>query len=187
MKKQVTILIGAILVMTVGMAGFATALLSTTTEVATGTTAATATNTTNLHTVNISENNAVGSYLVDQDGMTLYNFSADSPGTSACYSDCLVTWPIFLAEQVTVPETLNASDFGTVNRTDGARHTTFKGMPLYYYVGDTNPGDTTGKGISSFGGVWNVVVVNAAANATTEGATPTAETTTAASSTIAGY
>ena len=31
---------------------------------------------------------------------------------------------------------------------------TYKGLPLYYYKGDKNPGDTNGNNI---GGVWSVV------------------------------
>ena len=34
---------------------------------------------------------------------------------------------------------------------------TYNGHPLYYFVGDTKPGDTTGEGINAFGGGWDVL------------------------------
>ena len=34
---------------------------------------------------------------------------------------------------------------------------TYNGHPLYYFVGDAKPGDTTGEGIIAFGGGWDVL------------------------------
>jgi predicted lipoprotein with Yx(FWY)xxD motif len=34
---------------------------------------------------------------------------------------------------------------------------TYNGHPLYYYVGDTNPGDTNGEQLNQFGGLWYAV------------------------------
>jgi len=47
-----------------------------------------------------------------------------------------------------------AGDFGAIARDDGKKQTTYKGMPLYYFAGDKNPGDTAGQGM---GGNWYVV------------------------------
>jgi predicted lipoprotein with Yx(FWY)xxD motif len=54
---------------------------------------------------------------------------------------------------VTVPEGLNAGDFGTVTREDGKQQTNYKGSPLYYFGGDKVPGDVQGQGV---GNVWFV-------------------------------
>ena len=43
--------------------------------------------------------------------------------------------------------------FGTVTRADGSAQLTYNGRPLYFYIKDTNPGDTKGQGV---GGVWYV-------------------------------
>ena len=41
--------------------------------------------------------------------------------------------------------------------TSGAKIATAGGWPLYTFVQDQKPGDVTGEGISSFGGVWYAV------------------------------
>ena len=46
-------------------------------------------------------------------------------------------------------------DFTIVDRTDGTKMWAFKGMPLYLWIKDTKPGDTTGDGV---GGVWHTAV-----------------------------
>jgi polyisoprenoid-binding protein YceI len=45
-------------------------------------------------------------------------------------------------------------ELGTVEREDGGTMVTYNGMPLYYWIKDEAPGDTTGHGV---GGVWAVV------------------------------
>ena len=42
--------------------------------------------------------NALGSILVDADGMTLYGFTPDEGGTPTCYDDCATAWPPLLAD-----------------------------------------------------------------------------------------
>jgi hypothetical protein len=46
--------------------------------------------------------------------------------------------------------------------TGGREQVTERGDPLYRFSGDAAPGDARGQGISSFGGVWRVVVVSKA-------------------------
>lgn len=106
------------------------------------------------HAVKVSQKDGVGSFLVDTKGMTLYSFKKDSPGKSACEGDCLAKWPLYFRESVAVKDGVKAEDFATITRADGQKQTTYKGMPLYYFVGDKNPGDTTGQGVKD---VWYVV------------------------------
>ena len=42
-------------------------------------------------------------------------------------------------------------------RSDGSREVTYAGHPLYYYAGDSAPGQTNGQGSDSFGSPWWVV------------------------------
>ncbi|HUI69750.1 MAG TPA: hypothetical protein VL354_04460 [Spirochaetia bacterium] len=95
-------------------------------------------------------------YLTDSKGMTLYYFTLDTNGQSACYGDCEKAWPIFYAKDLTVSSDLDAADFGTITRTDGTKETTYKGWPLYYWVQDKAPGDMTGEGVH---GVWYILKV----------------------------
>ena len=106
------------------------------------------------HAVKVSQKDGVGSFLVDTKGMTLYSFKKDTPGKSACEGDCLAKWPLYFREAVAAKDGVKAEDFATITRSDGQKQTTYKGMPLYYFSGDKNPGDTTGQGVKD---VWFVV------------------------------
>ena len=107
----------------------------------------------NSHAIKVSEKAGVGKFLTDSKGMTLYIFKKDSPGKSVCAGPCVEKWPLYSREQVEVPKGVNAADFGTITREDGKRQSTYKGWPLYYYVGDKASGDVHGQGL---GDVWFV-------------------------------
>ncbi len=106
------------------------------------------------HAVKVAKKDGVGSYLTDIKGMTLYSFKKDTPGKSACEGECLAKWPPYYVETVAPKDGLKAEDFGTITRADGKKQTTYKGMPLYFFVGDKKPGDTAGQGLKD---VWYVV------------------------------
>ncbi|WP_276351379.1 plastocyanin/azurin family copper-binding protein [Cohnella caldifontis] len=108
-------------------------------------------------------------YLVDGKGMSLYYFDKDPKGASVCSGDCLVKWPAFHADQVIVPSGLSAADFGEIIRPDGAKQTTYKGYPLYYWYQDAARGDTKGQGV---GDVWFLVDPAAFAETAAEKAVP---------------
>lgn len=97
-------------------------------------------------------------FLTDSKGMTLYYYTLDTDGQSACYGNCANAWPIFYVPAISVPSTLSAGDFGTITRTDGTQQTTYMGWPLYYWFKDKNPGEMTGEGV---GKVWYIVPVPA--------------------------
>jgi predicted lipoprotein with Yx(FWY)xxD motif len=105
-------------------------------------------------TVLVSETPELGEFLTDAEGMTLYLFTKDEPGVSNCSGDCLANWPAFTAEEpLTLPEGVPGT-LGTITRDDGTTQVTYNDWPLYYWVGDQAPGDTTGQGV---GDVWFVV------------------------------
>jgi predicted lipoprotein with Yx(FWY)xxD motif len=109
------------------------------------------------YTVMTTTNSQLGTFLVDSKGVTLYNFTIDSYDKSACTGGCVGVWPVFYTSTVTVPADLKASDFTSFTRSDGKMQTAYRGMPLYYYIGDTGPGTTTGNALNQFGGLWYVV------------------------------
>ncbi len=105
--------------------------------------------------VNVGQNSALGSFLVDSKGMTLYLFTKDTPNTSNCYGGCAGYWPPLLTSGAPVAGAgVNASLLGTTKRTDGTMQVTYNGWPLYYYVSDKAAGDTTGENVQS---VWFVI------------------------------
>ncbi|SDG21625.1 COG4315 family predicted lipoprotein [Pelagibacterium luteolum] len=91
----------------------------------------------------------IGEVIADADGMVLYTFANDEPGVSNCYEQCAVNWPPFFAEEGDVAE----DPYSIVERTDGTMVWAKDGMPLYYWIEDTEPGMTTGDGV---GGNWDV-------------------------------
>jgi hypothetical protein len=50
-----------------------------------------------------------------------------------------------------------AGRIGTVTQPRGGSQVTYNGHPLYYYVGDHSPGQTTGQGLNQFGALWYVL------------------------------
>lgn len=106
--------------------------------------------------VEVKAKDGIGYYLVDENGMTLYQFKKDSPGKSVCMeaNGCLERWPIFYAERVDPSGGVSPAAFDTITRQDGQKQSTFKGLPLYYYAMDKAPGDTNGQGVNN---VWYVV------------------------------
>jgi predicted lipoprotein with Yx(FWY)xxD motif len=103
-------------------------------------------------------NSDLGTILVDSNGRTLYLFEADKGGKSACYGQCAQVWPPFIAKgKVTAGPGADASKLGTTKRNDGTLEVTYNGLPLYYYVSDSKPGDTTGNDVTQFGAQWYAV------------------------------
>lgn len=101
----------------------------------------------------ISAGAGFGNILTDQRGFALYFFAPDASGTATCTGSCETVWPVFYAEDATLPSNLNIADITTITRSDGKKQTAFKGWPLYYYAGDTKSGEVKGDGI---GGNWSV-------------------------------
>jgi predicted lipoprotein with Yx(FWY)xxD motif len=105
--------------------------------------------------VALGKSDALGSFLVDDKGMTLYLYTKDTPNTSVCYDKCATAWPPLLTSGAPLGDTgLDASKFGTTSRTDGTTQVTYNGWPLYYFAKDKQAGDTTGQKVGS---VWFVV------------------------------
>jgi predicted lipoprotein with Yx(FWY)xxD motif len=100
----------------------------------------------------------LGTILVDSKGITLYDFVKDKGTTSVCYGACAALWPPLLTtgKPVAGPG-VHKSLLGTTKRKDGKLEVTYGGHPLYYFVTDRKPGQTTGQGVNQFGGPWWVL------------------------------
>ena len=101
----------------------------------------------------------LGQLLVDGQGRTLYLFEADQPGMSSCNGACASAWPPYLSDATPHAGTgVTGSLLGTSARgDDGGTQVTYDGHPLYYYAGDSEPGDTAGQGLDQFGAKWYVL------------------------------
>jgi predicted lipoprotein with Yx(FWY)xxD motif len=100
-------------------------------------------------------NSSLGSILVNASGKTLYLFKADVGTKSACTGACATAWPPLLATGApTAGSGLTASKLGTITRPGGKQQVTYNGHPLYLFIQDQKPGQTTGQGVTAFGAAW---------------------------------
>ena len=97
-------------------------------------------------TISATEVSGLGSVLVDSEGVTVYEFTPDEGMTSVCYGECEAAWPPVVASgKVTAGEGAMSADLGTTKRKDGTEQVTYKGHPLYTFVGDKAPGEANGQ------------------------------------------
>jgi predicted lipoprotein with Yx(FWY)xxD motif len=97
----------------------------------------------------------LGSILTDADGATLYVFTNDSDGQSACTGQCAATWPPLAAAGEPTGDDAVTGELGTIERDDGTTQVTIEGMPLYHFAPDAGAaGSVKGQGV---GGFWFVV------------------------------
>ncbi len=100
----------------------------------------------------------LGRILVDSRGITLYDFVQDKGHASTCYGACAALWPPLTTKGKPVAvRGVRGSLLGTTKRKDGKLEVTYNGHPLYYFVSDTKPGQTTGQGLNQFGAPWWVL------------------------------
>ena len=91
--------------------------------------------------------------LVGANDMTLYTFDKDEQGVkSNCYDQCATNWPPLLVPA----DTAVSGEWTLMDRTDSDQKiVAYNGWPLYFWIKDTKPGDTTGDGV---GEVWHTAV-----------------------------
>ena len=100
----------------------------------------------------------LGRVLVDAHGKTLYIWAHDKGINSSCYGDCAEYWPPLLSRGKPVAGSgAQAALMGTSRRSDGRIQVTYAGHPLYCFVQDRKPGQTSGEGLTGFGGRWDPV------------------------------
>jgi len=96
--------------------------------------------------------------LFDGDGRALYAFTSDPRAQSVCTGACAATWPpYFVAGNVRAGRGSEPSLLATIRRSEGGRQVTYAGRPLYYYVGDREPGQVLCQNVVEFGGTWLVI------------------------------
>jgi predicted lipoprotein with Yx(FWY)xxD motif len=103
--------------------------------------------------IDLVKDPTLGDYLVDKNGMTLYTFSKDEANKSVCADTCISSWPALEPEGPLVAAAGISGTLGVITRDNGVSQVTYNGKPLYTWMNDKKPGDTTGQGV---GGVWFV-------------------------------
>ena len=119
-----------------------------------------------------SENATLGKVvLTTTGGRTLYSLSAETSGRFICTGSCLASWhplTVPVGTRPTGPVRLN-----TIARPDGhGLQVTYRGKPLYRFVGDSKAGDANGEGIKDVG-TWHAAAVPQSQSAEPPPKTPT--------------
>jgi predicted lipoprotein with Yx(FWY)xxD motif len=108
--------------------------------------------------VTVSKSAALGTILVDGQGRTLYLFEQDRRGRSSCAGACATYWPPLLTHgRPAAGRGVKGSLLGLTRRADGTTQVTYAGHPLYRFVQDRKPGQTTGQDSHAFGAGWYVL------------------------------
>ncbi len=156
-KKVWSTLVALIVVLIIAIGGYSiyhNSHKTTSSSSNTGNATSTSTN-SNVASVNntvliTKTSSSQGSYLTSPNGMTLYTYSADGYNSSNCSGGCLTAWPAYQDKGSTTSLPAGVS---TIKRSDnGQIQYTYKGKPLYFYVGDKSAGQITGSGIAG----WSV-------------------------------
>jgi len=79
-------------------------------------------------------------------GLTLYTFDDDvkDAGESSCFDGCAVTWPPLYASDAKQA----FGEYSVISRQENSTTTyqwAYKGLPLYFFTGDNQAGDTNGQ------------------------------------------
>jgi predicted lipoprotein with Yx(FWY)xxD motif len=105
-----------------------------------------------------------GTYLASGSGRALYLWVADGPSRSSCAGNCAKAWPPLLSHGKPVASGgVQAGELGTITRSDGTKQVTYRGQPLYFFVGDRGPGMVNGQGSNQFGAKWWLVAPSGSA------------------------
>jgi predicted lipoprotein with Yx(FWY)xxD motif len=102
-----------------------------------------------------------GNILFNGRGRALYLFTSDSGRTSNCSGDCAVAWPPYIVKAKPVAgKGVKPGLIGTTRRADGRLQATYGRHPIYFYEGDTKPGQVLCQAVYEFGGFWYVLRAN---------------------------
>jgi predicted lipoprotein with Yx(FWY)xxD motif len=116
-------------------------------------------------TISAKTVSGVGTVLVNAQGRTLYVFEPDNATKVTCAGGCQSIWPpvaLTGSEKAVASGAVKQSLLGSDPNPAGGNVVTYHGWPLYTYVQDAAPGQDTGQGINSSGGLWYVIAPSGA-------------------------
>lgn len=104
-----------------------------------------------------AENATLGhTVLTTLKGRTLYSLSVEKHAKFICTGGCVATWKPLIVPAGVKPT--GPVKFGTVRRPEGRTQVTYKGLPLYSFMGDSRPGEANGEGLKDVG-TWHAAKV----------------------------
>jgi len=105
-----------------------------------------------------TKSGSAGAFLTDGTGRAVYLWTKDGKDSSACSGACAGAWPpVTTTGAVTASGGVNTADLSTITGSGGAKQVVYDGHPLYYFSGDSGPGQVNGQGSDGFGAKWWLV------------------------------
>jgi predicted lipoprotein with Yx(FWY)xxD motif len=147
--------------LTAVLAVAATALLAATVPFASGATSKAAHSAAAVR-VSTKTVPGLGRILVNGSGRTLYMFVPDKDKKVTCVSTCAKIWPPLFGSKAVASGGAKQSLVGSDKDPAGGRVITYKGWPLYLYLGDTKSGVAFGQALNMNGGLWYVLAPSGA-------------------------
>lgn len=97
-------------------------------------------------------------FLTNGSGRAVYLWVKDTGDASMCSGACSGAWPaVTTTGSVAAGGSAQASALGTITRSDGTKQVTYDKHPLYFFAGDSGPGQASGQGSNGFGAKWWLV------------------------------
>ena len=143
----------------IGVIAAVAAAVAVSAAVWSGTGAASARHQTKAPTVTTRKVGKYGVILVNSKGLTLYMFVPDKRKKVTCKGSCAVIWPYLKLKSGQKPTAGGAAKkslLGTY-KVAGGLVVSYNRWPLYTYITDKKPGQTTGQGVDNSGGLWYVL------------------------------
>jgi predicted lipoprotein with Yx(FWY)xxD motif len=140
-----------------------------------------------------TKSGSAGAFLTDGSGRAVYLWMKDGKDSSACSGACAGAWPpVTTTGAVSASGGVNKADLSAITRSGGAKQVVYDGHPLYYFSGDSGPGQVNGQGSDGFGAKWWLVdpagtSITAAVTVSSGAATPAPSATASSSSGGGGY
>jgi predicted lipoprotein with Yx(FWY)xxD motif len=90
--------------------------------------------------------------------LTVYLFAGDHGKKSYCAGACAKAWPpVTTAANPKVAGGARRGDLGSIRRSGSVKQVTYKGHPLYFFVGDRDATEAAGQAVTAFGAKWYVL------------------------------
>jgi predicted lipoprotein with Yx(FWY)xxD motif len=108
-------------------------------------------------TVESARVGTLGTVLVTNKGFALYVYAPDAGRHVTCTGGCATAWPPLLVhagQTIAAGPGIRPGLLGTDPNPGGGRVVTYRGWPLYTYLGDAAPGHAAGQGADDDGGYW---------------------------------
>src|ERR1700689_4466478 len=104
-----------------------------------------------------TKSGSAGAFLTDGSGRAVYLWVKDGKDSSACSGACAGAWPpVTTTGAVSASGGVNKADLSAITRSGGGKQGVYDGHPLYYFSGDSGPGEVSGQGSDGLGAKWGL-------------------------------